>query len=274
MAEEIKGAADRQAVTNFHSNESGQMRSNGNPAANDHREGRRTLTTQGQAEDGRGGGGDAQTREKDESLHHQHLSTNHNVGQPRRKPSLPGHEGFVRPSSYLRRSRGLSGPMHPPKDQQETAVDREQRDGLVSPRFVHYPRSQLLDFDPHHPRQAFQKWRVLASASCINHADPKALQKKIRSFLKARTSYDVMPVSFRLIVFDTSLLVEKSLNILIQNGKFLRQFIGRWELKGARHHLRAVMGFKNVFVRRFPHHVGLHQPHPVLLAESRGRKPD
>ncbi|KAF2470174.1 nuclear protein SNF4 [Lindgomyces ingoldianus] len=42
--------------------------------------------------------------------------------------------------------------------------------------------------------------------------------RTIRAFLKVRTSYDVMPLSFRLIVFDTSLLVKKSLNILIQNG--------------------------------------------------------
>ncbi|KAF2087485.1 CBS-domain-containing protein [Saccharata proteae CBS 121410] len=42
--------------------------------------------------------------------------------------------------------------------------------------------------------------------------------RAIRAFLKVRTSYDVLPVSFRLIVFDTSLLVKKSLNILIQNG--------------------------------------------------------
>jgi CBS domain-containing protein len=42
--------------------------------------------------------------------------------------------------------------------------------------------------------------------------------RTIRAFLKVRTSYDVLPLSFRLIVFDTSLLVKKSLNILIQNG--------------------------------------------------------
>ncbi|KAI9667305.1 MAG: AMP-activated serine/threonine-protein kinase regulatory subunit [Bathelium mastoideum] len=40
----------------------------------------------------------------------------------------------------------------------------------------------------------------------------------IRRFLKVRTSYDVLPLSFRLIVFDTALLVKKSLNILIHNG--------------------------------------------------------
>ncbi|MCJ1363524.1 AMP-activated serine/threonine-protein kinase regulatory subunit [Acarospora aff. strigata] len=42
--------------------------------------------------------------------------------------------------------------------------------------------------------------------------------KKIRDFLKVRTSYDVLPLSFRLIVFDTTLLVKKSLSILLQNG--------------------------------------------------------
>lgn len=40
----------------------------------------------------------------------------------------------------------------------------------------------------------------------------------IREFLKIRTSYDVLPVSFRLIVLDTGLLVKKSLLILVQNG--------------------------------------------------------
>lgn len=43
-------------------------------------------------------------------------------------------------------------------------------------------------------------------------------QRAIRAFLKVRTSYDVLPLSYRLIVFDTSLLVKKSLNILTQQG--------------------------------------------------------
>jgi hypothetical protein len=42
--------------------------------------------------------------------------------------------------------------------------------------------------------------------------------RAIRNFLKVRTSYDVLPLSFRLIIFDTSLSVKESLNILIQNG--------------------------------------------------------
>ena len=47
----------------------------------------------------------------------------------------------------------------------------------------------------------------------------KTLQKAIRDFLKVRTSYDVLPLSFRLIILNTDLLVKKSLNILLQNGK-------------------------------------------------------
>ncbi|KAK6585018.1 hypothetical protein PZA11_003242 [Diplocarpon coronariae] len=40
----------------------------------------------------------------------------------------------------------------------------------------------------------------------------------IREFLKIRTSYDVLPLSFRLIILNTDLLVKKSLMILLQNG--------------------------------------------------------
>lgn len=42
--------------------------------------------------------------------------------------------------------------------------------------------------------------------------------RAIRAFLKVRTTYDVLPLSYRLIVLDTALLVKKSLNILIQCG--------------------------------------------------------
>jgi hypothetical protein len=44
------------------------------------------------------------------------------------------------------------------------------------------------------------------------------MQKAIRDFLKIRTSYDVLPLSFRLIILNNDLLVKKSLNILLQNG--------------------------------------------------------
>jgi 5'-AMP-activated protein kinase regulatory gamma subunit len=40
----------------------------------------------------------------------------------------------------------------------------------------------------------------------------------MRRFLKGRVSYDVLPLSFRLIMMDTSLTVKNSLAILMQNG--------------------------------------------------------
>ncbi|ORY94606.1 hypothetical protein BCR43DRAFT_525787 [Syncephalastrum racemosum] len=43
-------------------------------------------------------------------------------------------------------------------------------------------------------------------------------QTLMRSFLKEHTAYDVLPVSYRLIVFDTHLLVKKALAGLVQNG--------------------------------------------------------
>src|SRR4051794_11281705 len=38
------------------------------------------------------------------------------------------------------------------------------------------------------------------------------------NFLKQHSSYDVLPVSYRVIVLDTSLLVKKALAALMQNG--------------------------------------------------------
>lgn len=53
------------------------------------------------------------------------------------------------------------------------------------------------------------------------HFEPEKendLQHLMCSFLKEHTAYDVLPVSYRLIVFDTRLLVKKALNVLVQNG--------------------------------------------------------
>lgn len=44
------------------------------------------------------------------------------------------------------------------------------------------------------------------------------IQSLMCTFLKQHTAYDVLPVSYRLIVFDTRLLVKKALNALVQNG--------------------------------------------------------
>jgi 5'-AMP-activated protein kinase regulatory gamma subunit len=40
----------------------------------------------------------------------------------------------------------------------------------------------------------------------------------IRTFLRARISYDAFPVSFRIIVLDTKLEVKKALQCLLSNG--------------------------------------------------------
>ncbi|CCK70906.1 AMP-activated serine/threonine-protein kinase regulatory subunit SNF4 KNAG_0F02410 [Huiozyma naganishii CBS 8797] len=48
--------------------------------------------------------------------------------------------------------------------------------------------------------------------------EQKLAVESIRTFLNSKTSYDVLPVSYRLIVMDTALLVKKSLNVLLQNN--------------------------------------------------------
>ncbi|KAI0600552.1 hypothetical protein F4775DRAFT_69961 [Biscogniauxia sp. FL1348] len=57
-------------------------------------------------------------------------------------------------------------------------------------------------------------------ATPMSPIDEEQMQglKGLRDFLRVRTSYDVLPLSFRLIVLDNDLLIKKSLNILIQNG--------------------------------------------------------
>jgi hypothetical protein len=70
-------------------------------------------------------------------------------------------------------------------------------------------------------------------------------QRTIRAFLKARTSYDVLPISYRLIVLDTALLVKKILN---QNGGRIH---GRYAIEQKltlrhRHRLRATVGLEIV----------------------------
>lgn len=88
------------------------------------------------------------------------------------------------------------------------------------------PRNNLLHSDSplSHafvtPRTYLEQGRPTMPPRALTAADREQLDglKTIRAFLKVRTSYDVLPLSFRLIIFDTALLVKKSLNILIQNG--------------------------------------------------------
>lgn len=60
-------------------------------------------------------------------------------------PVIPGRrEGFVQPASYLRRPRGQSQPMPPAKP--ESAVERDQRVGLVSQTAPPYLRHVTCHF--------------------------------------------------------------------------------------------------------------------------------
>lgn len=130
------------------------------------------------------------------------------TGSPADVPPTAAPPHFVAPSSYLRplsrdpfaRSPSASGPTPSPLGQQKkvqmvTPIDREQIEGLVSCACL---------------QAIFQD---------VSVADLNFLpQRAIRAFLKVRTSYDVLPLSYRLIVFDTGLLVKKSLNTLVHQG--------------------------------------------------------
>jgi 5'-AMP-activated protein kinase regulatory gamma subunit len=43
--------------------------------------------------------------------------------------------------------------------------------------------------------------------------------ESLRTFLHSQSSYDVFPVSFRLIVMDSALVVKKAVSSMLQNGK-------------------------------------------------------
>ncbi|KAI0398122.1 hypothetical protein F5Y17DRAFT_214349 [Xylariaceae sp. FL0594] len=58
---------------------------------------------------------------------------------------------------------------------------------------------------------------VAAPMSPIDEEQMQGL-RGMREFLRVRTSYDVLPLSYRLIILDNDLLIKKSLNILIQNS--------------------------------------------------------
>lgn len=75
---------------------------------------------------------------------------------------------------------------------------------------------------PQHPVSHTPPSMETASSAPLSVVDKEQIEglRAIRAFLRVRTSYDVLPLSFRLIVFDTALLVKKSLNILLQNGRF------------------------------------------------------
>lgn len=84
----------------------------------------------------------------------------------------------------------------------------------------------------------------------------------IRDTIKTRTIYDALPVSFRLILLDTNLLVKKALHCLIQNSTSDPLS----PLKtNPRHCVRPAMELARIHVCRPPHSLRLYQRHKILL---------
>ncbi|KAK0947105.1 AMP-activated serine/threonine-protein kinase regulatory subunit [Friedmanniomyces endolithicus] len=123
------------------------------------------------------------------------LAPNHPAPPEAQPTGAPPH--FVAPSSYLRpvsRAAATTAAAAPPTASGSQAVGSPtagSRPGTGKER-----KQMLSPLD----REQIEGLRA------------------IRAFLKVRTSYDVLPLSYRLIVFDTSLLVKKSLSILTQQG--------------------------------------------------------
>ncbi|PQE05618.1 nuclear snf4 protein [Rutstroemia sp. NJR-2017a BBW] len=91
---------------------------------------------------------------------------------------------------------------------QPPIIARHDHESLIAqPSTFLLPRGKLTEMQvqPEKPMTAQDK-------------DQQQGLKSIRDFLKRRTSYDVLPLSFRLIILNTDLLVKKSLTILLQNG--------------------------------------------------------
>lgn len=59
--------------------------------------------------------------------------------------------------------------------------------------------------------------RASGAAGRDRHA---AALEAIRDFLRGRSSYDVLPVSFRLVVLDTRLVVKPALDVMWQAGEW------------------------------------------------------
>jgi 5'-AMP-activated protein kinase regulatory gamma subunit len=77
---------------------------------------------------------------------------------------------------------------------------------------------------PTSPTQSIKKNRKISqrrarSGSVAAHYDihTEALNK-IRSFLKSRSTFDVFPLSYRLVVLDVKLPVKQALNVMHQSG--------------------------------------------------------
>lgn len=72
--------------------------------------------------------------------------------------------------------------------------------------------------------------RGQSTAGQLVEAHDRAL-RSVRAFLRGRTSYDVFPVSFRIIILDNKLEIKKALHVLLANCK--------WKSKSVDSHVAA-----------------------------------
>lgn len=66
------------------------------------------------------------------------------------------------------------------------------------------------------PVASYSAWRKKKDTETL-----KGTQAVMESFLKQHSAYDVLPVSYRQIVLDTTLLVKKALSVLMQYSKWV-----------------------------------------------------
>jgi hypothetical protein len=88
---------------------------------------------------------------------------------------------------------------------------------------VRRPSQTMQTFGFHHtpspsnaPVQSISTDPAPTKRKKLSHSE--ALDQ-IRAFLRSQSSYDVFPVSFRLIVLDHHLVVKKALNTMLANGR-------------------------------------------------------
>lgn len=135
----------------------------------------------------------------------------HGYGQGHDRALGLGHESQIaQPSTFLLPRGNTPAMPEPPL----TQVDRDQQQGLVStPKLLLRRVIRPARGDGESSHRGLRNFTNVARLTRI-----LPLQRSMRDFLKKRTSYDVLPLSFRLIILNTDLLVKKSLNILLQNG--------------------------------------------------------
>ncbi|RVX66893.1 hypothetical protein B0A52_09017 [Exophiala mesophila] len=102
-----------------------------------------------------------------------------------------------------------------------------KQNGLHSPPTHHHPAATASHSQHSHEANFIRPSDLLRPKNLARHPprpdrpidrDERAGLKAIRDFLRVRTCYDVLPLSFRLIELDVGLTVKESLNILVQCG--------------------------------------------------------